>query len=464
MVKEFIQKVLNDEIDIEKHILEVLNKSKKLNEEYNYFNIISEDLALEQAKNLKKGALAGVAVSVKDCICVKGVESRAGSKILSNYKPLFDATVIERIKNEGGIIIGKTAQDAFGFGSFSTNVGIGFKVPLNPFDKARTCGGSSGGGAGLTQAVDFPHIALAESTGGSIVNPACFCGVYGLCPTYGRVSRYGLIDYANSLDKIGAMGKTIEDIALMLNIIAGYDIKDSTSLNKPVPNYLDFVGRGVKKLKVALIKESLKVDEKVKDKMMEAVNKLHEIGVKVDKVSLPLTNRYGIPCYYIIAMCEASTNLARYCGMRYGKHEDLVSNFDEYFSDVRSKNFNEETKRRIILGTFARMTGFREAYYIKAMKVRTKIIIEYKKALKRYDALISPTMPIVAPRFDEIEKLTPLQIYMMDFLTVGPNLAGLPHLNVPIGLVDKLPVGMLLIGDHLNEGKLIQLATFKDVS
>ncbi len=439
---------------------DVIEEVERINREYNYFNNISSELALEQEKALSsepKGRLYGYFISVKDCICVRGVESRAGSSILSGYKPVFDATVIEKVKQEGGIIIGKTSQDAFGFGSFSVNVGLDMKIPLNPFDKERCCGGSSGGSAGITQKASFRHISLAESTGGSIVCPASFCGVIGLCPTYGRVSRYGLIDYANSLDKIGVMAKSVNDIALMMEIITGHDPKDSTSLDVPVPKYRDFVGPDIKGMKIGIIKDFFSdvVDSEVVDNVEEGISRLESEGAKIDKISLPLNQRYSVPTYYLLAMAEASTNLARFCGMRYGAFEKLDGRFNEYFTRVRSKYFNEESKRRIIIGTFARMAGYRDAYYIKATKVRTTLIREYKIAFKKFDLLVSPTMPFVAPRFSEIEKLTPLQSYMSDIITVGPNLAGLPHITIPVKK-DKMPVGLMLIANHLEEGKLIQ--------
>ncbi|MBU0614794.1 MAG: aspartyl/glutamyl-tRNA amidotransferase subunit A [Nanoarchaeota archaeon] len=433
---------------------EIIKQAKELDKEYLFFNKIVED-----PKVYGEGTLSGTAISVKDCVVVKGVESRAGSKILENYIPLFDATVIEKIKAEGGMIIGKTAQDAFGFGSFATNVGIGMKVPLNPFDKERSCGGSSGGSAGITQKATFNHISIAESTGGSIVCPASFCGVVGICPTYGRVSRYGLMDYANSLDKIGAMAKTIEEIALIMRIIAGHDPRDSTSLDKPVPNYSESIKKPIKGMKIGMIKEAFGegLDKEVKDNVKQAIKRLESQGAKVEEVSLPLTSKYALECYYLIAMAEASTNLAKYCGMRYGAEEKVEGSFNEYFSKVRSQYFNAESKRRIIIGTFARMAGYRDAYYLKAMKVRTKIIEEYKKVFKKFDALICPTMPVIAPKFTEIEKLTPMQNYMMDILTVGPNLAGLPHITIPSGTKDKMPIGTMLIGDHLAEDKLMQI-------
>jgi len=473
-MQEFIKKIGNDEIDIVEHTHKVLEECKKINKEYNYFNTISEDLALQQAKELhkkiknndkgiKNKKLLGVMVSVKDCICVRGVESTAGSRILKGYKPLFDATVIKKVKDAGGIIIGKTSQDEFGFGSFNVNVGLGYEIPKNPFDKQRSCGGSSGGAAGLSQKASFPHIALGESTGGSIAEPASFCGVFGLCPTYGRVSRYGLMDYANSLDKIGPIGKSLHDVTSLLETISGFDQNESTTINKPVDNYTDFINKKIKNMKIGIVKEAfVDIDKKINKKINEGIDKLKEIGVKTEEISLELPIKHGLATYYILATSEASTNLAKYCGMRYGVSGKLEGNFNEYFTKVRSDNFGPEAKRRIILGTFARMSGYRDAYYIKATKVRTKIVNEYKKMFKKYDALISPTSPILPIKFSEIEKLSPLQHYMMDIMTVSPNVAGLPHLNVPVGFVDKLPVGMLMIADHLEESKLVQLGSVFD--
>jgi len=469
-IKEFISKIKNQGIDIIEHTEKVIEECKEINKDHNYFNVISEDLALEQANEIKKQLknkdkriknkkLLGVAISVKDSICVKGIESSAGSKILQGYKPLFDAFVIQRIKEEGGVIIGKTSQDEFGFGSFSVNVGIGFKIPKNPIDKERSCGGSSGGAAGITKKADFPHIALGESTGGSIAEPASFCDVFGLCPTYGRVSRYGLIDFGNSLDKIGTLGRTIEDTALLMSVISGYDKEDSTSLNVENENYQSYLKKSIKGMRVGVIKEAFGngVQREVEKNVYNGIGELEEEGAEAEEISLELPIKYGIASYYMIGASEASTNLAKYCGMRYGATEKLECSFNEYFTKVRGNNLGDEAKRRIILGTFARMSGHRDAYYIKAMKVRTLMIQEYKKAFKKFDALVSPTVPILPPKFSEIEKLTPMQNYLMDVMLVGPNVCGLPHLNVPVGYEKNLPVGMLLIGDHLQEGKLLQL-------
>ncbi|MEK6955785.1 MAG: amidase family protein, partial [Nanoarchaeota archaeon] len=299
-----------------------------------------------------------------------------------------------------------------------------------------------------------------ECTGGSIESPASFCGVFGLIPTYGRVSRYGLIDYGNSLDKIGPISKSVYDSALLLNTISGFDEKDSTSLNIPVEDFTKYLDMDIKNLKIGIIKECFSdgVDKEVDSHVKNAISKLSSLGAKTEEVSLPTSIKYGIPAYYITATCESSTNLAKLCGMRYGAFENLKGNFDEYFSDVRSKNFGSEAKRRIMLGSFARMSGFRDAYYIKAAKVRTLIIEEYKKTFKKFDVLISPTVPVLPQKFDDISKMSPLENYMMDIMTVSPNLAGMPHMNVPVGSSKGLPVGMMLTSDHMKEGVLLQVA------
>ncbi len=439
-LKEYLEKVRSKEISVVKTVEKILQEAKN---SPNHFTAISKSYALEQAEKIEKnpqGSLAGLPISVKDGICVKNMESAAGSEILKNYRPPFSATVINKLEKEGAIIIGKTSQDEFGFGGFSVNTK---KIPKNPHNLTRSCGGSSGGAAGFTAFTTQPHLALGESTGGSIANPASFCGVVGLTPTYGLVSRYGLIDYANSLDKIGTLGKTVSETFLGLYYMAGYDEKDSTSLPQKI-----LPGKKVKK--IAVIKESLEVDKEIKDIVLSKLK-------NYDTISLPSIKKYSIPAYYLIALSEASTNLAKYCGLRYGQTLPLKGDYNEFFTEVRSKFFSKESKRRIILGTFARMSGFRDAYYFKALKARTLIINEYKKAFKKYDVLISPTMPIAAPKFTEIEKLSPLENYMMDILTVGPNLAGLPHLSINAGFKEKMPVGIMLIANHLEEEKLRML-------
>jgi aspartyl-tRNA(Asn)/glutamyl-tRNA(Gln) amidotransferase subunit A len=459
-LNEYVKSVKKGELSALETVKSVIKKCKELNEKYNCFVNICEEEAIKQAKladKNKKGSLCGVPVTVKDAICVKNVECTAGSKILKDYIPPFDATVIEKLKAEGAVIIGKTTQDEFGFGSFSTNSAYG--IPKNPFDVSRACGGSSGGSGCITQLADFVHISIGESTGGSISCPSFFCGVYGLTPTYGLVSRYGLIDYANSLDKIGPMAKTVDEIALTLNIISGNDPKDQTSLNNKKIDYTKY--ESIKNYTIGLPKQYFEnVSEEVKEKINEAINMLKKLGVKFIDVDLKMT-KYHLSAYYLVAMSEASTNLSKLDGIRYGAKLEFNKNmnYNKYYSLVRSKYFGDETKRRIIIGTFARMSGYRSQYYLKAMKVRTLIINDYKKAFEKCDALLSPTMMFTAPRFDEIAKLNPIQVYQSDLLTVGPNLAGIPMINVPCGFdSNKLPIGFHILGNHLNESKILSIA------
>ena len=457
-LQEYIQTIQDGGAVIEQ-ARKALASAKAIDKEYAYINAFAEERFLREADEVAKnpsGRLAGVAISVKDCLCVKGVESTAGSAILRGYKPLFDATAVSRAVSQGGMILGKTAQDEFGFGGFSVNVGNGFRVPKNPLETLRSCGGSSGGAAGLTRKADFPHLAIAESTGGSITCPAAFCGVVGFCPTYGRVSRWGLIDYANSLDKIGSMGKTVDEAALLLEVMSGSDYRDATASKLPAPVLSS--PAPIKGLRVGLIKEAFGegVDPQVAQSVRNAAKELEAQGALITEVSLPLVAKYGVPCYYLIAMCEASTNLAKYCGMRYGAHETLQGGFNEYFSKVRSSHFGAEAKRRLMVGTFARMAGYRDAYYIRALRLRTSMIEEYKKAFKHVDVLASPTMPMVAPKFDELATMSPLQAYMADILTVGPNVAGLPHMSVPVEPAHRMPVGMQFVADHFKEDLLVR--------
>lgn len=402
-----------------------------------------------------KGLLTGYFVSVKDNICTQGIRTTAGSKILEGYVPPFDATCVKKVKEHGGILLGKTSMDEFGFGTFNVNCAYG--IPKNPLDVSRSCGGSSGGAACLTQASDFPHVALAVSTGGSISCPAAFCGVVGLTPTYGRVSRWGLIDFANSLDKIGCMAKSVKEVALTLQVICGRDELDPTSVETK-ENFLKLDPE--KRYKIGIPKEYFEqAEEEVAEEVWKAVKIFESEGFSYQEVSLPST-RYAIPAYYLLAVSEASTNLAKFCGMRYGFELELEGNYDEYFSEVRASCFGEEAKRRILLGTFARMAGFREAYYLKALQVRRIILQEFKKVFKKFDLLLAPTMPLIAPKFEEIARLTPLQVYACDILTVAPNLAGIPMLSIPAGKVKGMPVGLHLLADHWQEKKILNAGYF----
>lgn len=460
-VTDFVKEVKSGSISVHEHTAQILEEAEKTNPEYNHFALIAKESALKDAAELDNlvrsgkasGKLLGVPVSVKDCICVKGMESRSSSRILSGYIPPFDATAIAKVRKEGAIIIGKTNQDEFGFGTFGNNAGLGFGLPRNPLDEKRSCGGSSAGSAGFTALTKHTHLSIGESTGGSIAAPSSFCGVASITPTYGRVSRYGLMDYASSMDKIGTMAKGVSDASLLLNVISGFDEKDSTSLKEESPREIP------KKFKLGIPKDLLEtVDEKIMKEFWRFVEKAEESGFECEEISLPLNTKYGISVYYLIAVSEASTNLAKYCGMRYGASGELKGTFDEYFSKVRSTHLGREAKRRIILGTFARMSGFRDAYYLKAMKARTLLIGEYKRMFSKLDAIVHPTMPVTAPLFSEIEKLTPAQIYGMDLCTCPANLAGLPHISINFSKIDSLPAGLMLTGNHLDEHKLVSAA------
>jgi aspartyl-tRNA(Asn)/glutamyl-tRNA(Gln) amidotransferase subunit A len=389
--------------------------------------------------------------SAKDNICAIGFQARAGSKILEGYRPPFDATVVRKMREANGILIGKTNMDEFGFGTFCTNSAFG--IPLNPHDIERSCGGSSGGAAAITALLDR-HVALAESTGGSISCPASFCGVIGLTPTYGRVSRYGLIDYANSLDKIGLVTRSVADLKRFLPVISGPDRRDPTSCVQPELR-LD----GPKVKSVAVPEEALQnLDPAVLRAFEVALDKLSEMGIEAHRVSMPSLG-FALAAYYVLATSEASTNLARYKGMLFGVRGGKIDqSFNDYFSEVRSANFGKEAKRRVLLGTYTRMVGFRDRYYLKALAVRQLIIKEYLGLMERDDLIITPTMPFIAPRFTEIAKMKPLEIYQADFLTVPPNLTGMPHISMPCGYQDGMPIGMQLVAPHWEERRLLDVA------
>ena len=440
------------------YLKKVLDEAKAINEKFNCFNTICEEKALEIFEEIKKrkrkGKLTGMALTIKDNICLENVETTAGSAILKGYYPTYSATAVERLLAEGAIPIGKTTMDEFGFGSFGVNVGLGFPIAKNPLDPERTCGGSSSGAACYVKASKFNTIALAESTGGSIANPAAFCGVVGLCPTYGRVSRWGLIDYASSLDKIGVIAKSVAEAALALEIISGYDDRDATASDLPVPKLSK--AKPSKNFKIGVIKESIGrgTSQEIVKTFIKGIEIAKNENFEIKEISLTKAMQFGVACYYILAMCEASTNLAKYCGLRYGSSEALEKrHYNQFFSSVRTNYFGKEAKRRIILGTFARMAGYREAYYLRACKVRNLIVEEYAKVFKDVDLIVTPTMPFLAPKFSEIKELKPIQHYMADFLTVPPNLAGLPHISLPFE-----GIGFMLTANQFEEEKLIGAA------
>lgn len=419
-----------------------LSKLKSVNDKYGMFHAMTEKESIEGSFHF----------SAKDNLTSKDMETCSGSRILEGYRPAFDATAIAKMRAAGGELVGKTNMDEFGFGTFSAN--SGFEVPRNPFDTERACGGSSGGSA-CAAAVFEDHVSLGVSTGGSICCPASFCGVYGIAPTYGRVSRYGLIDYGNSLDKIGILSSKATDLRKYLGIIAGKDKKDPTSCVQP-----DF-NPGYRKLgSVAVPKEGMEgLSKDVESAFRKSLETLESMGTEIEFVEMP-SLKYAMPAYYVLATSEASTNLARYVGMRYGQQEgDLSLKFDDYFTSFRSEYFGDEAKRRILLGTFTRMVGFRDRYYAKALQVRKVVIDDYKRILATHDAVLAPTMPFTAPRFDDIANMSALDAYKADYLTIPANIAGTPHMSVPCGYgSDGMPIGMQFVADHWDEEILLSVA------
>ena len=444
-IEEWREKVENEgAYDSVAELLEKIEKSK-----LNAFITVTKDIALEQSELYDrgeiKGKLAGIPVAIKDNISTKGIRTTCASKILHDYIPPFDAHVVERLKEEGAVIIGKTNMDEFAMGTTTETSYYG--VVRNPHDLERVAGGSSGGSAAAV-AADETVLALGSDTGGSIRCPASFCGIYGLKPTYGLVSRYGLIAYANSLEQIGPMASSIEDLALLLEVIAGRDWRDSTNVGRE----FKFV-EVEKRFKVGVIKE-MRANEDVQQFFDEFVDSLSKVA-DVEYVSLP-SIEYALPAYYVIAMSEASSNLARYDGVRYGYALDTLDNWNRYFSKVRAEGFGIEVKRRIMMGSYALSAGYYGRYYLKALKVRTLVKNDFERALSKFDVLISPTMPSVAFKIGELTD--PITMYKADVNTTPINLAGLPALSMPIGFVKKLPVGLQIIGNYFEENLILNFA------
>ncbi|NHW00087.1 MAG: Asp-tRNA(Asn)/Glu-tRNA(Gln) amidotransferase subunit GatA [Thaumarchaeota archaeon] len=436
--------------------LEKIEEAKGLNA----FITVDKEGALRSAEELKRrirmggktGRLAGLLVAVKDNISTKGLRTTCASRMLENYVPVYDATVIERIRREDGIIIGKTNMDEFAMGS-STETSF-FGPTKNFFDHSRVSGGSSGGSA-VSLATGAVEIALGSDTGGSIRNPAAFNSIVGLKPTYGRVSRYGLIAYASSLDQIGPMARDTLSTALLLKVIAGGDPRDLTTSTRDPPDYVEEATSGAKGLRIGIVKEGfMNIDEKISGKVYDAIGVLEKTGCLVEEASFHFL-KYALPAYYIIAMAECSSNLARFDGIRYGGRS-VEGKWEERVVKIRTEGFGEEVKRRIFLGTFVLSAGYKEDFYMKACRVRRKIHDDFKLLFKDFNALAMPTMPVLPWRIGEI--VSPLEMYMMDFETVAVNLAGLPAVSVPAGFVNSLPVGLQLIGNHFEEATLLRLA------
>jgi len=423
---------------------------------------LTRDEALKKAKEVDekrlKGEnllpLAGIPIAVKDNICTKDILTTCASKMLYNFVPPYNATVVDKLNENDMVIIGKTNMDEFAMGSSCEN--SYYKKTKNPYDLERVPGGSSGGSAAAVAALEAP-ISLGSDTGGSIRQPAAFCGVVGLKPTYGAVSRFGLVAFASSLDQIGPIGRNVKDTALCFDIIKGYDPKDSTSYEGNQPETANALNGEIKGKKIGIPKEFLGkgISDRVKEKILCAAKVYEKLGAEIIDISLPISE-YALPAYYIISSAEASSNLARYDGVKYGfraeKYDDLV---DLYFK-TRSEGFGEEVKRRIMLGTYVLSSGYYDAYYKKACQVRTLIREEYDAALSKCDALLTPVSPSIPFKIGE-KTSDPMEMYMEDICTVSINIAGLPALVLPCGQIDGMPVGMQLIGARFNEQTLLNL-------
>ena len=398
--------------------------------------------------------LAGVPVALKDNMCTRGVLTTAGSQILNNFIPPYNGTAVSLLEKAGAITIGKTNLDEFAMGSSTEN--SGYHTTANPWDLSRVPGGSSGGSAAAVAAQEAP-LSLGSDTGGSIRQPASLCGVVGLTPTYGRVSRYGLIAYASSLDQIGPFGKTVKDCALLLNAISGHDPMDSTSTDVPVPDFTQACGKSIKGLKIGVPREYFGpgVAPETAAAVRAAIEQLVALGAEAEECSLPSTD-YALASYYIIAPAECSSNLARFDGVKYGLRTKELSGHIGLTEKSRDEGFGKEVKQRIMIGTYTLSAGYYDAYYKRAQQVRTLIRNDFDRAFEKYDLLVTPTAP--GPAFKVGEKADPLEMKLADICTIPVNMAGLPGISVPCGLVDGLPVGLQISGKAYDESTLFQLA------
>jgi aspartyl-tRNA(Asn)/glutamyl-tRNA(Gln) amidotransferase subunit A len=458
-VKEIVEKIKKKEIGVKETVLAYLKNIEDKDNNIKAFLSINNEEALIKAEELdkeneKNGQIFGIPVAIKDNINVYGTETTAGSKILKGYISPYDATVVKKIKEQNGIVIGKTNCDEFAMGSSTEN--SAFFNTKNPINTNYVPGGSSGGSA-ASVAANEAAAAFGSDTGGSIREPAGFCGIVGLKPTYGRVSRYGLIAFGSSLDVIGPLAKNVEDAAILTNVIAGFDRKDETTANLPVENYTDFLKRSIKGKKLGVIKEinDFKIQDEVSITLKEAINKLEVQGCEIEEVSIPHL-KYALPTYYLIAPSEASSNLSRFDGVRYGL-EGIGDNLRDFYEETRTKGFGREVKRRILIGTFALSEGYFDEYYLKASKVRRLIAMDFEKAFEKVDALILPTTATTAFKFNE--KKNPLEMYMSDIFTIPMNLAGIPAISIPFGKDNKgLPIGIQIVGKWFEEGEIFQIS------
>ncbi|MES1026656.1 Asp-tRNA(Asn)/Glu-tRNA(Gln) amidotransferase subunit GatA [Gloeocapsa sp. BRSZ] len=463
-IRELHQQLVSKERSAVEITQEALQRIAALEPKLHSFLSVTADTALAQAQAVDAkiaageeiGLLAGIPIGIKDNMCTKGIRTTCASKILENFVPPYESTVTQKLADAGTVMVGKTNLDEFAMGSSTEN--SAFQVTANPWDLERVPGGSSGGSAAAVAAQECV-VALGSDTGGSIRQPASFCGVVGMKPTYGLVSRYGLVAFASSLDQIGPFGRTVEDAAILLGAIAGYDPKDSTSLKVEVPDYTRSLKPDVKNLRIGIIKETFGegLDPAVEQAVTKAIEQLKDLGAEVQEISCPRF-RYGLPTYYIIAPSEASANLARYDGVKYGFRTPDAENLLSMYNRTRAAGFGTEVKRRIMVGTYTLSAGYYDAYYLKAQKVRTLIKQDFENAFANVDVLVCPTVPTTA--FKAGEKTDdPLSMYLTDLMTITVNLAGLPGMSIPCGVDDQgLPIGLQLIGDVLREDLLFQVA------
>lgn len=466
-ISEIHQQLISKQRSAVEITQEALERINQLEPKLKSFICVTAEKAIAQASQVdakiaageKIGPLAGIPIAVKDNICTRGIPTTCGSKILENFIPPYESTVTQKLVGAGAVILGKTNLDEFAMGSSTEN--SAYQVTANPWDVERVPGGSSGGSAAAVASAES-LVALGSDTGGSIRQPASFCGVVGMKPTYGLVSRYGLVAYASSMDQIGPFSRTVKDSAILLQAIAGYDPKDSTSFNVPIPDYTKNLSPNLKpkgQIRIGLIQETFGegLDSSVLQAFTKAVELLQELGAEIQVISCPRFS-YGLPTYYIIAPSEASANLARYDGVKYGFRTSESENLLNMYAKTRSEGFGLEVKRRIMIGTYALSAGYYDAYYLKAQKVRTLIKKDFDKAFAKVDILACPTSSTTAFKVGE-KTDDPLSMYLSDLMTIPVNLAGLPALSLPCGF-DKqgLPIGIQLISNVLREDLLFEVA------
>ena len=447
--------------EIKSKIEKTLDNAEKLNEILNCFLTIERDYAMKRAEELEKNSaenqtLRGFAIAVKDNICTNWTQTSCGSRILGNYKPQYNATAVEKLLDAGAVIVGKTNMDEFAMGSSNENSAFG--AVKNPWDTTRVPGGSSGGSA-VAVASGVVRAALGSETGGSVRQPASFCGIVGLKPTYGRISRYGLVAFASSLDQIGIFGQTSKDVAEVLKVIAGRDKNDATTADVAVPNYSEELEKDIKGKKIgvprALFGEGL--NDEVRNAVENSIENYRKLGAEIVDVELP-NSKYAIAVYYILATAEASSNLARFDGVRYGFRAENAHELREMYQKTREEGFGAEVKRRIMLGTYVLSSGYYDAYYAKAQKVRALLKRDFDDAFEKCDAVLTPTSPTTAFKIGE-KSDDPLAMYLSDVYTASANLAGIPGISVPCGVSsENLPIGLQLVGKNWSEDVLLNLA------